>query len=485
MKKAVSVLTSAVMTAALAASLAPVSAQNNDYSVALKQITSAGKGGSNIIVSAGTAHEVRLGIYIENDSQFGSAAISAGIDLNQAAKSAGLSLRPFANTNADTSAEIPFTTIQSPPRGTDAFANTGQYFIGANSFQWVSEGDTEWAETNRPLFETTVSIPANAAPGTYTLNFTPPPNGLAPVASYIQPGTGAIARYAQTAFRAATITVQGGAQQPIATDYSIALKQITASGKGNAAVSVTAGTAHEVRFGVYIENDSQFGSAALSAGVDLDQSAKNAGLSLRPFANTNSDTSAEIPFTTIQSPPRGADAFANTGQYFVGANSFQWLSEGDSEWAESNRTLFEVSVIVPANTAPGTYTLRFTPPPNGREPVASFIQPGTGAIARYPQTVFKTATITVQGGATGTGLRGDVNLNGRIDSNDATLILREATANQVGLSVFDTMEQGALRKQLADVDYDGRISSRDATATLRYSTLLQVRPNATWDDVLN
>ena len=115
----------------------------------------------------------------------------------------------------------------------------------------------------------------------------------------------------------------------------------------------------------------------------------------------------------------------------------------------ASETLFTVNFTVKADATLGS-TGSFTVSSEGAYSTAAQLVTGTGVTD-------KTFTVTVQ---ESTGLLGDVNGDGEIDSRDATLILRYA----VGLTEFSNDQF-----LLADVTKDGEVDSRDATMILRYA----------------
>lgn len=115
---------------------------------------------------------------------------------------------------------------------------------------------------------------------------------------------------------------------------------------------------------------------------------------------------------------------------------------------KAGETLFTVSFKVKESVQPGTQG-SFSITSQGAYSTAAQLVTGTG--------MAKTLTITVQ---ESTGLLGDVNGDGNINSTDAMLVLQHA------VKMITLTEEQQLR---ADVTHDGAINSTDAMRILQYA----------------
>lgn len=115
----------------------------------------------------------------------------------------------------------------------------------------------------------------------------------------------------------------------------------------------------------------------------------------------------------------------------------------------ASETLFTVNFTVKADAAPGS-TGSFTVSSEGAYSTAAQLVTGTGVTG-------ETFTVTVQ---ESTGLLGDVNGDGKINSTDAMLILQHS------VKIISLTPEQQLR---ADVTRDGNVNSTDAMRILQYA----------------
>lgn len=171
------------------------------------------------------------------------------------------------------------------------------------------------------------------------------------------------------------------------------------------------------------------------------------------FTYAGIDPSSSVDFIANAAddvPPEGAAVNSFLVAHDDGAGTVQLVYVNAALMPKNaSETLFTVNFTVKAGAALGS-TGSFTASSEGAYSTAAQLVTGTGVTD-------KTFTVTVQ---ENTGLLGDVNGDGEIDSRDATLILRYA----VGLTEFSNDQF-----LLADVTKDGEVDSRDATMILRYA----------------
>lgn len=171
------------------------------------------------------------------------------------------------------------------------------------------------------------------------------------------------------------------------------------------------------------------------------------------FTYAGIDPSSNVDFIANAAddvPPEGAAVNSFLVAHDDGAGTVQLVYVNAALMPKNaSETLFTVNFTVKADATLGS-TGSFTVSSEGAYSTAAQLVTGTGVTD-------KTFTVTVQ---ESTGLLGDVNGDGEIDSRDATLILRYA----VGLTEFSNDQF-----LLADVTKDGEVDSRDATMILRYA----------------
>lgn len=146
----------------------------------------------------------------------------------------------------------------------------------------------------------------------------------------------------------------------------------------------------------------------------------------------------------------------------------------------------EFDIIVPQGTPDGRYEIGFITEPIevGTDANGNPLYRSTSATYRIEGSVdivtvnasYQSCFITVGEPDT----RGDVNLDGVVDSNDAQLVLQVYARTLLG------EEHGLTEQQFdnADLDDSGAVNSLDAVFILRYYAAQMLNPGVTWEEIL-
>lgn len=153
-----------------------------------------------------------------------------------------------------------------------------------------------------------------------------------------------------------------------------------------------------------------------------------------------------------------------------------WASNGRNQVAANGAVITYLVFTIPEDAYNGFYEISFV---EGENELGNLACQFVDEMGQEFALDFVNGGIEVIGGQDNPILKGDANLDGTVNTNDAVLILKENAAAIIGKDSLLNADQTTA----ADVDENGIVDSDDASYVLKYYALSMIG-TADWNDIL-